>query len=119
MARRILVVEDDPDALDALALVLASRGFEVATALDGEAGVARAIEFRPDVLVCDSVLPGIDGVATARAIHAATGTAIVFVTAHSLADLRARAVDLPVHAFLNKPIDLERLSGVIAELDSK
>lgn len=116
MVKKILVIEDDPDALDALALALSSKGFEVATAVDGEAGIARATAFRPDVIVCDSLLPGIDGLATARAIRAATGAAIIFMTAHSLADLRTRAADLPVHAYFGKPIEFARLTGALAEI---
>jgi two-component system CheB/CheR fusion protein len=115
-AKKVLIIEDDADARDALALVLASKGFELATAYDGETGIATAAAFHPDVLICDSLLPGIDGVAAARAIYAQTGAAIVFVTAHSLAELRGRSADLPVHAYLAKPIDGARLAAVLAEV---
>jgi DNA-binding response OmpR family regulator len=114
--KKILLIEDDPDALDALGLVLASRGFELAKAADGEAGVATALAFRPDVVICDWLLPGIDGIETARRIRAATGAAVIFVTAHSLADLRSRTSGLPVHAYLAKPIDGSRLTAALAEL---
>jgi DNA-binding response OmpR family regulator len=115
-SKKVLLIEDDPDAADALALVLSSRGFELQTANDGEAGIEKAIEFRPDVLICDWLLPGIDGIATARTIRAATGAAVIFVTAHSVAELRARTADLPVHAYLAKPIDGSRLTAALAEL---
>jgi two-component system CheB/CheR fusion protein len=116
MVRRILLIEDDRDALDALALVLASRGFELATAADGETGVDRSRTFRPDVLICDWLLPGIDGIEAARQIHAATGAAVIFVTAHSIADLRSKTAGFPVHAYLAKPIDGPRLTATLAEL---
>jgi DNA-binding response OmpR family regulator len=111
-----LIVEDDPDALDALALILSSKGFELETALDGSTALDKARGFRPDVVICDWLLPDADGIATARAVHAATGAAIIFVTAHSLADLRSRTGDLPVRAYLSKPIDGTRLTAALTAL---
>ena len=116
MLKKILLIEDDRDALDALALILASRGFELATAADGETGIDKALAFRPDVLICDWLLPGIDGIEAARRIREATGAAVIFATAHSIADLRGRTAGLPVHAYLAKPIDGSRLSAALAEL---
>lgn len=115
-SKKILLVEDDRDALDALALVLSSKGFELETALDGAVALDKALRFRPDVVICDWLLPGVDGIATARALHAATGAAIIFVTAHSLAELRSRTGDLPVRAYLAKPIDGNRLAAALTAL---
>jgi DNA-binding response OmpR family regulator len=67
-------------------------------------------------VICDWLLPGIDGIETARQIRAATGAAVIFVTAHSVADLRGRTSGLPVHAYLAKPIDGSRLNAALAEL---
>jgi DNA-binding response OmpR family regulator len=53
MSQRVLVVEDDDDARDALALILASQGYELETAGDGDAAIALAEAFHPDVLICD------------------------------------------------------------------
>jgi DNA-binding response OmpR family regulator len=47
MLKKVWLIEGDPDALDALALILASRGFELATAANGEAGIATAIALIP------------------------------------------------------------------------
>src|SRR5690606_18973877 len=59
---KVLLVEDDPDARDALALLLAESGYDLATASDGLTAVTAAAEFCPDVVVCDWLLPGVDGV---------------------------------------------------------
>jgi two-component system CheB/CheR fusion protein len=114
---KILLVEDDVDARDALALLLASDGHSVETAGDGDVAIEKAAAFHPDVLVCDWFLPGPrDGVETARTIQDGSGIRVIFVTAHSLPDLRGRTQDLRVQAYLPKPIDVERLRGALEEL---
>ena len=116
MSLKILLVEDDVDARDALALLLATDGHSLETAGDGDAAIAKAAAFRPDVLICDWFLPGTrDGVDTAKTIQAG-GVPVIFVTAHSLPDLRSRTQHLRVQAYLSKPIDVERLRGALEEL---
>jgi DNA-binding response OmpR family regulator len=117
MSQRVLVVEDDADARDALALLLASCGYELETAPDADTAIRKAATFRPDVLVCDWLLAGTrDGVALARIMQAETGIPVIFVTAHSVPELRSRTRDLRVHAYLPKPIDVSRLTSALAAL---
>jgi CheY-like chemotaxis protein len=116
MSQRVLVVEDDDDARDALALILASQGYELETAGDGGAAIAIAQDFHPDVLICDWRLPGMDGVSVARIIQGIEPIPVIFVTAHSVPDLRQRARDLRVHAYLPKPIDVGRLRNALLAL---
>jgi two-component system CheB/CheR fusion protein len=116
MNERVLLVEDDADARDALALLLTSQGYVLETAADGNSAVSKASAFNPDVLICDWRLPGIDGAEVARIIQTSSGVAVIFVTAHSLPDLRNRTKDLKVHAYLSKPVDVVRLRGALASL---
>jgi CheY-like chemotaxis protein len=116
MRHKVLVVEDDDDARDALALILASQGYELETAGDGNAAIAKAQAFHPDVLICDWRLPGMDGVSVARIIQDMEPIPVIFVTAHSVPDLRQRARDLRVHAYLPKPIDVGRLRNALLAL---
>jgi DNA-binding response OmpR family regulator len=116
MRQRVLVVEDDDDARDALALILASQGYELETAGDGDAAIAKAQAFHPDVLICDWLLPGMDGVSVARIIQRTDPVPVIFVTSHSVADLRRSATDLRVHAYLPKPIDVGRLRSALLGL---
>ena len=116
MSQRVLVVEDDEDARDALALILASQGYELETAGDGNAAIAKAQAFHPDVLICDWRLPGMDGVSVARIIQGMEPIPVIFVTAHSVPDLRYRSRDLRVHAYLPKPIDVGRLRSALLAL---
>jgi two-component system CheB/CheR fusion protein len=67
--RRVVVIEDNVDAADSLRVVLALQGDDVQVAYDGPAGLALAREARPDVVICDLGLPGMDGYEVARAIR--------------------------------------------------
>lgn len=69
--RRILIIEDHPDAAESLQLLLEISGHEVETALDGPSGLDTARRFRPDVVICDVGLPhGMNGYDVARALRA-------------------------------------------------
>jgi DNA-binding response OmpR family regulator len=116
MGQRVLLVEDDADARDALALLLTSQGYELETASDGDTAISKASAFHPDVLICDWRLPGLDGVEVARIIQTGSAVPVIFLTAHSLPDLRNRTKDLRVHAYLAKPIDVVRLQSALASL---
>jgi two-component system cell cycle response regulator DivK len=70
MTKRILVVEDQEDLRGVLRDLLTGSGFEVAEAGDGHAGVAKAKSERPDLILMDIQLPGIDGYEAARQIKA-------------------------------------------------
>lgn len=114
MTQRVLIVEDDPDAREALEELLANRGFETASAGDAEAAISTAVDFRPDVLLCDWRLPGErDGISVARALQTERDIPVIFYTAHSVAELRAHTRDLPVLAYLPKPIDVGRLTAAL------
>jgi two-component system, cell cycle response regulator DivK len=70
MTKRILVVEDQEDLRGVLRDLLTGSGFEVAEAADGQAGVAKAKSERPDLILMDIQLPGIDGYEASRQIKA-------------------------------------------------
>jgi two-component system CheB/CheR fusion protein len=68
-ALRVLIVEDDPDSAQMLALLLRLWGYEVAVANDGPDALDTALTFRPDVVLLDLALPGMDGYEVARQIR--------------------------------------------------
>jgi CheY-like chemotaxis protein len=108
----ILVVDDDPNSLDIVRTYLESRGYTVATAMDGKEALSRLEEIRPAVVLLDVMMPGMDGWEVARVIKNHPDFAkvrVVMLTARSdFADkhegLRAGADD-----YLVKPIRLEDL----------
>jgi CheY-like chemotaxis protein len=115
----ILLVEDNEMNRDMLSRRLQRKGFDVIVAIDGEDGVARAAADRPDLVVMDMSLPGIDGWEATRQLKAApetSGIPVLALTAHAMAGDRERAFDAGCDEFDTKPVDLPRLLEKIAAL---
>jgi two-component system response regulator (stage 0 sporulation protein F) len=112
----ILVVDDDPQVRATIVRALEELGYRTGEAMDGEAALAalRAAE-RPDLVILDYVMPGMDGAEVAREIAAVDpDLPIVFSTGHAaLRALRAAAgEDVPV---LSKPFTLDELDDLLRE----
>ena len=116
----ILVVEDDEYSRDALAHLLAAEGYNAESAHDGEAGLTKAREARPDVIVLDLNLPGMDGNQVIGAIRGDKSLAsipILVVTGDE--DKKAQeAVEAGANAYLTKPLELDALINAIRRLNS-
>lgn len=117
--RTILVVDDERPILSLLSEYLASKGFQVLTARDGQAGLEVALSAHPDLIVLDVMLPRLDGYAVARALKGDPATAaipiIIFSTRSSSADQAAfKAAGAELHVL--KPFDPEQLLAKILEL---
>ena len=69
MPGKILVVDDDPDILDALAMILEFRGYQVCTARDGIEGLANLKAERPDLMILDLLMPKMDGFAVCKELQ--------------------------------------------------
>jgi two-component system, OmpR family, response regulator MtrA len=80
---RVLVVDDDPALAEMLGIVLRTEGFEPAFVADGDRALAAFRATKPDLVLLDLMLPGIDGVDVCRQIRAESGTPIVILTARS------------------------------------
>jgi PAS domain S-box-containing protein len=105
--RRILVVDDNADAAEALALVLGARGHEVRLVTDGPSAIETAAEFRPEVVLLDIGLPGMDGYVVARRLRAESepaGITLVALTGYGQDEDRQRARDAGFDYHLVKPI---------------
>jgi DNA-binding response OmpR family regulator len=101
---RVLLVEDDPDLADAVALGLRAEGFTVDLAPDGDVGLWRAREGRYRAIVLDIMLPGQNGYRVCRALRAAgDDTPILMLTAKQGAYDEAEALDTGADDFLSKP----------------
>jgi DNA-binding response OmpR family regulator len=106
---RALVVEDDAGTAAFVRLGLAYEGFDVAYCTDGAAAVRVAERMRPDVVVLDWMLPGMDGLEVCRRIRARGDAAILMLTAKDgLAD-RVLALDNGADDYLVKPFEYEEL----------
>lgn len=111
---RVLIAEDDPVIALGLEAKLAAAGHEVIGRVgDGAAAVAIAERARPDAIVMDLVMPGMDGLEAARQITGSQGVAIVAITAHDDPGLVARAIDAGVAAYLVKPVDARQVDSAL------
>jgi signal transduction histidine kinase/ActR/RegA family two-component response regulator len=116
--RRVLLVDDNADASASLALVLRLRGHEVATAADGPEALQLAHSFRPEVVLLDLGLPGMDGCEVARRLRGTAETAgvhLVALTGHGQEEDRRRAREAGCAAHLVKPTDLDEIERVLAD----
>lgn len=111
---RVLVIEDEAAARDAIHEFLRVSGHDVASAGTASEAFRNAERTPPDVVVCDWRLgDGEDGVDVARKLQKSYGARIIFITAQHLGALRRAAQDLDIELYLRKPISLQALSRAI------
>jgi signal transduction histidine kinase/integral membrane sensor domain MASE1/ActR/RegA family two-component response regulator len=118
-ARRILVVDDNQDSAESLAVLLRMRGHDVRIAHDGPAALAAARDHAPEAVLLDIGLPGMSGYEVARALRAAEGARalLVALTGYGQHEDRQRAHDAGFDLHFTKPVDLARLERVLATMD--
>ena len=112
----ILIVEDNPMNMKLARDILEAKGYTVITAENGEDGVRVAIEERPNLVLMDIQLPGIDGVEAFAQLRADPSTAdvqVIAFTASATATDRSRVADAGFDAFVSKPIDLKSFIATI------
>ena len=114
---RVLLVEDNDDARVMLQRILQAHGHLVSAARDARAGLEAAAAGSPNVAIVDIGLPGMDGYAFARAMRERLGSGVrlIAVTGYGSENDRQRALQAGFDAHLTKPVDFERLLGLIAE----
>jgi two-component system, cell cycle response regulator DivK len=118
MSQRILVVEDHPDNRRILRDLLTSADFEVIEAEDGESGLAAAAEHRPDLILMDIQLPGIDGYEATRRLKADAALQtipVIAVTAHELNGVEDKARAAGCDAYIAKPISPRQVLAKVRE----
>jgi CheY-like chemotaxis protein len=112
MMAKILLIEDNEMNRDMLSRRLMRRGHEITTAFDGPAGIASATETRPDLILMDISLPGMDGWEATKILRAQAETAaipIIALTAHAMETDRQRSLEVGCDDYDTKPVDLARL----------
>jgi PAS domain S-box-containing protein len=116
---RVLVVDDNVDAADTLAVLLEAAGYNVRTAVDGVRALRTLDTFTPDVAILDIGLPGMDGYELARRFRAeprAARTRLVALTGYGRDPDRHRALDGGFDEHLVKPVSADRLLDVLGGL---
>lgn len=110
----ILVVEDEPGIVDFVERGLRRQGFSVASVLDGEAGLARALEPDIDLVVLDLMLPGLSGMEVLRRLHAQRPSLpVIVLTARGEVEDRIAGLDSGAVDYLVKPFAVAELAARI------
>ncbi len=116
--KRILYIEDDPNNRTLVSRILRAYDYEVLLAEDGITGIQMARETKPDLILMDISMPGLDGYEAATKIKSLSGlksTPIIAVTAHVMKGDRERALTVGCDGYLPKPIDVDALPDQISE----
>lgn len=116
---RVLAVDDNADAVDTLAELLEIWGYEVRVAYSGDEALARARDFRPDVMLLDIGLPGMDGYELARTLRGDAsfhGCHLIAVTGFGQEEDRQRSTDAGFDQHLTKPVDPNDLRAALARI---
>jgi two-component system, cell cycle response regulator DivK len=122
MSRRILVIEDQEDNRQILRDLLTSADFEVIEAVDGEAGLAAAAAHKPDLILMDVQLPGIDGYEATRRLKGDAvlrDVPVIAVTAHALSGAEEEARAAGCDGYISKPISPRQLLAKVREYLSR
>jgi len=123
MKSRVLVVDDDPALAEMLTIVLRGEGFDTAVVGDGTRALPAVRELRPDVVLLDLMLPGMNGIDVCRAIRSESGVPIVMLTAKSdtvdiVLGLESGADDYVVKPFKPKEL-IARIRARVRRLDAE
>ncbi|HEV7787288.1 MAG TPA: response regulator [Thermoanaerobaculia bacterium] len=117
--RRVLIVDDEPNIVLSLEFLLRQQGYEVSVARDGEEALAAAESWRPDLVVLDVMLPGLDGFEVCRRLRERpenAGLKILLLTARGREVERVRGLEEGADAYVRKPFSTRQLMRTVAEL---
>jgi len=109
---KILIVDDDLDALDTMAAILETRDYKVVTAVSGLEGISKACKEKPNLIIMDVVMPKLDGFTVCKMIREneeTKGIPIILLTGKGLVDDMEKGFTAGANDYMIKPIDWDRL----------
>lgn len=116
MKKRILVIEDEINIKETIADILELKGYNVSTAENGQAGFFSIIKENPDLILCDIMMPKMNGFEVLEAVRSYMKTRtipFVFLTAKDEQEAFRNGMDLGADDFLVKPVNSQKLQDVI------
>ena len=126
MNRKILVIEDDPNALRLVGYTLEQEGYQVVTASDGLEGLAKARDEHPDLIVLDIMLPGLDGYEICYQLRKQLDTSvlpILVISARARQDDKDIGFRVGADDYLTKPVDpltmVAQIKTLLAKIGQK
>ncbi|NKV30400.1 response regulator [Rhodococcus hoagii] len=107
---RVLIVDDEPSLVELLSVSLRFQGFEVETATNGAEGLDKARAFRPDALILDVMMPGMDGFGMLRRLRAdGVDAPVLFLTARDAVEDKVTGLTIGADDYVTKPFSLEEV----------
>jgi DNA-binding response OmpR family regulator len=119
ISKKILLVDDSETILEMERMILQQDRYEVVTARDGQEGVTKALELKPDLILMDVIMPGLDGFAAVRRLREHPGTSrvpIVMVTSKAEAKSMETGYESGCSDYIIKPIDRMELVAKVKNL---
>ena len=117
---KILVIDDEKPTLSMFKLFLTAYGFDVETARDGETGLERFHELKPDIVFTDIKMPGMDGLEVLKKIRETdTQVQVIIITGHGDMDKAIQALDLDASDFINKPVERQALDSALNRAEKR
>ena len=115
---KILVVDDSPTVLQMVSSALREHGYEVVTAVNGEEGLRKAVEERPDLVLLDVMMPGLNGYEVIRKLRQVSQVPVIMVTAKEEKYLGGLFSLERISGWVEKPFEitslLQKVAGVLA-----
>lgn len=108
--KTILVVDDNEDSREIVKKILKKQGYEIIEAIDGEEALAKAIAYRPDLILMDISIPKIDGYEATRRLKARPDfkdIPIIAFTAHAMKGDQEKALQAGCNGYISKPINVK------------
>jgi len=116
MAKKILIIDDNENNRLLMSDILQYRGYEISEVEDGEKGIKKAAELKPDLILLDMQMPGIDGFAAAKILKGDPLTKdikIIVVTSLAMKGDREKILALGVDDYIAKPIDTRQFPVLV------
>ncbi len=113
---KILIIEDEDDIRDIIVEILTAHGYQVIDTDNGETGINLAIAHHPDLILCDIMMPGMDGYEVLRQLHGNPSTdmiSFIFLTAKAAKEDMRQAMELGADDYLTKPFTRAELLGAV------
>jgi DNA-binding response OmpR family regulator len=114
---RVLIIDDSEDMRSVLAEILSAEGYEASAVADGATGLAEAATVRPDLILCDIMMPGLSGYDVLRALRREPQTAVIpviFLTGVGGSEAQRAGMNLGADDYLVKPVSRDVLLETVA-----
>lgn len=122
LSKSVLIAEDEQSIIEALSFILKRENFDVSIEMEGAAAFRRIVQDRPDVVILDIMLPGLNGIEILKQIrtHVDLKTLpVIMLTARGQAQDRQLALDIGANLFITKPFDNQDVVDAVHQLSAR